>query len=93
MELVSYVQCKHKLYLFSFSILALMDDLVTSMQVSIGSFYPNLLLAGILWPVKGMPKWLATNCMANFSPHCKLNDTIDGVYHKLPSLKSYENLV
>jgi ABC-type multidrug transport system permease subunit len=25
------------------------------MQLSIGSFYPVLLLSGILWPVEGMP--------------------------------------
>ena len=28
------------------------------MQLSIGSFYPILLLSGILWPVEGMPSYL-----------------------------------
>jgi ABC-type multidrug transport system permease subunit len=37
---------------------ALFSDLATSMQMSIGSFYPNLLLSGILWPVEGMPWYL-----------------------------------
>ena len=27
----------------------------TAMQCAIGSFYPILLLSGILWPVEGMP--------------------------------------
>ena len=30
----------------------------TAMQLSIGSFYPVLLLSGILWPVEGMPSYL-----------------------------------
>ena len=30
----------------------------TAMQCAIGSFYPILLLSGILWPVEGMPKIL-----------------------------------
>ncbi len=30
------------------------------MQVAIGSFYPVLLLSGILWPVEGMPTHLQT---------------------------------
>ena len=33
----------------------LCDNLASCMQLSIGSFYPNLLLSGILWPVEGMP--------------------------------------
>ena len=31
-----------------------------AMQLSIGSFYPCLLLSGILWPLEGMPAWLQT---------------------------------
>jgi len=44
---------------YGLMISAAFDDLIAAMQVSLGSFYPNLLLSGILWPVEGMPKWLA----------------------------------
>nr|QTW43728.1 ABCH1 [Eurytemora affinis] len=40
---------------FGFLISALCDSQAVAMQLSIGSFYPNLLLSGILWPLEGMP--------------------------------------
>jgi len=43
---------------FGFLISALCDSQAIAMQLSIGSFYPNLLLSGILWPLEGMPKYL-----------------------------------
>jgi len=45
---------------FGFFISALCDSQAVAMQLSIGSFYPNLLLSGILWPVEGMPPYLQT---------------------------------
>ena len=44
------------------------------MQLSIGSFYPNLLLSGILWPLEGMPA--ALQYVAKFLPNtlaCQVN--------------------
>ena len=44
------------------------------MQLSIGSFYPNLLLSGILWPLEGMPP--ALQYVAKFLPNtlaCQVN--------------------
>ena len=44
------------------------------MQLSIGSFYPNLLLSGILWPLEGMPS--ALQYIAKFLPNtlaCQVN--------------------
>ena len=29
-----------------------------AIQLSLGSFYPNLLLSGIIWPLEGMPDYL-----------------------------------
>eukprot|EP00095_Tigriopus_kingsejongensis_P001800 maker-scaffold10_size831480-snap-gene-0.20 protein:Tk01800 transcript:maker-scaffold10_size831480-snap-gene-0.20-mRNA-1 annotation:"ABC transporter " len=34
------------------------DDVASTMQFAIGSFYPCLLLSGILWPLEGMPWYL-----------------------------------
>ena len=45
-----------------------------AMQLSIGSFYPNLLLSGILWPLEGMPP--ALQYVAKFLPNtlaCQVN--------------------
>ena len=43
---------------FGFLISSLCDSQAVAMQLSIGSFYPCLLLSGILWPLEGMPGWL-----------------------------------
>ena len=43
---------------FGFLISSLCDSQAVAMQLSIGSFYPNLLLSGILWPLEGMPSYL-----------------------------------
>ena len=48
-------------FLFSISgflLSTLFSQQTTAMQCAIGSFYPILLLSGILWPVEGMPKFL-----------------------------------
>ena len=45
---------------FGFFISSLCDTEALAMQLSIGSFYPCLLLSGILWPLEGMPYWLQT---------------------------------
>ena len=34
------------------------DSLITAMQACLGSFFPCLLLSGVLWPSEGMPPWL-----------------------------------
>jgi len=33
-----------------------------AMQATIGSFYPILMLSGILWPVEGMPYYFQAIC-------------------------------
>ena len=43
---------------FGFLISSLCDSEALAMQLSIGSFYPCLLLSGILWPLEGMSSWL-----------------------------------
>ena len=43
---------------FGFLLSTLFSTQTTAMQCSIGSFYPVLLLSGILWPIEGMPKIL-----------------------------------
>ena len=43
---------------FGFLISSLCESQAVAMQLSIGSFYPNLLLSGILWPLEGMPSYL-----------------------------------
>ena len=37
---------------------SIFDELTTTMQAGVGSFYPNMLLCGFLWPVEGMPWYL-----------------------------------
>ena len=48
---------------FGFLVSSLCDSEALAMQVSIGSFYPCLLLSGILWPLEGMASWLQTLAM------------------------------
>ncbi|XP_072049228.1 ABC transporter G family member 20-like [Amphiura filiformis] len=38
---------------------ALVDDEMSAMQFALGSFYPVLLLSGIIWPIQAMPKGLS----------------------------------
>ena len=52
---------------FGFLISAICDTQAVAMQLSIGSFYPCLLLSGILWPLQGMPGWLQV--IAKFLPN------------------------
>jgi len=52
---------------FGFLISSLCDSQAVAMQLSIGSFYPNLLLSGILWPLEGMPP--ALQYIARFLPN------------------------
>ena len=52
---------------FGFLISSLCDSQAVAMQLSIGSFYPNLLLSGILWPLEGMPTYL--RMVARFLPN------------------------
>jgi ABC-type multidrug transport system ATPase subunit/ABC-type multidrug transport system permease subunit len=52
---------------FGFLISSLCDSQAVAMQLSIGSFYPNLLLSGILWPLEGMPAYLRV--VARFLPN------------------------
>ena len=51
---------------FGFLLSSLCDSQAVAMQLSIGSFYPLLLLSGILWPLEGMPAWLQP--LARFLP-------------------------
>ena len=43
---------------FGFLLSTLFTQQTTAMQCAIGSFYPILLLSGILWPIEGMPQFL-----------------------------------
>ena len=52
---------------FGFLVSSLCDSQAVAMQISIGSFYPNLLLSGILWPLEGMPGYLRV--VARFLPN------------------------
>ncbi len=40
---------------FGLVISAVCDNEQDAIQVALGSFYPNLLLSGIIWPLEGMP--------------------------------------
>jgi len=40
---------------FGLVISALCDNEQDAIQLALGSFYPNLLLSGIIWPLEGMP--------------------------------------
>eukprot|EP00095_Tigriopus_kingsejongensis_P012233 snap_masked-scaffold87_size395581-processed-gene-0.4 protein:Tk12233 transcript:snap_masked-scaffold87_size395581-processed-gene-0.4-mRNA-1 annotation:"abc transporter g family member 20 isoform x2" len=43
---------------FGLVISALCDNEQDAIQLALGSFYPNLLLSGIIWPLEGMPEGL-----------------------------------
>lgn len=37
---------------------SLCDEETSAIHLALGSFYPNLLLSGVLWPMEGMPVFL-----------------------------------
>ncbi|GFQ97664.1 ABC transporter G family member 20, partial [Trichonephila clavata] len=37
---------------------SIVNDENIAMMIAMGSFYPNLLLSGIIWPVEAMPYYL-----------------------------------
>ena len=37
---------------------SLCDEENSAIQLALGSFYPNLLLSGVIWPMEGMPVYL-----------------------------------
>jgi ABC-type multidrug transport system permease subunit len=39
-------------------IAALFDGIETILQVTLASFYPILLMSGVIWPIEAQPKWL-----------------------------------
>ena len=43
---------------FGLLVSALCDNEQDAIQLALGSFYPNLLLSGIIWPLEGMPQYL-----------------------------------
>ena len=43
---------------FGLLVSALCDNEQDAIQLALGSFYPNLLLSGIIWPLEGMPDTL-----------------------------------
>ena len=43
---------------FGLLVSALCDNEQDAIQLALGSFYPNLLLSGIIWPLEGMPTYL-----------------------------------
>lgn len=48
---------------FGLLVSALCDNEQDAIQLALGSFYPNLLLSGIIWPLEGMPMYLRfENC-------------------------------
>lgn len=43
---------------YGFVVSSLCDQETSAIHLSLGSFYPNLLLSGVLWPMEGMPIYL-----------------------------------
>ena len=43
---------------YGFLVSSLCDQETSAIHLTVGSFYPNLLLSGVLWPMEGMPVYL-----------------------------------
>nr|QST15012.1 ABCH-like protein [Diaphanosoma celebensis] len=43
---------------YGFLVSSLCDEETSAIHLALGSFYPNLLLSGVLWPMEGMPIYL-----------------------------------
>lgn len=37
---------------------AICESEVSAIHLALGSFYPTILIGGIIWPVEGMPHWM-----------------------------------
>lgn len=51
---------------FGFVISAICELERNAIQLALGSFYPTLLLSGVIWPIEGMPYVL--RCISTFLP-------------------------
>ena len=71
--------CDSQVRVWSFRLFSLKSSNLlqaVAMQLSIGSFYPNLLLSGILWPLEGMPP--ALQYIAKFLPNTLACQVVPG---------------
>ena len=53
-----YLHIKINLKYLGLVVSTLCDEETSAIHLSLGSFYPNLLLSGVLWPMEGMPVYL-----------------------------------
>ena len=45
-------------FFIGFVVSSLCKEEICAIQLSLGSFYPNVLLSGVLWPIEGMPVFM-----------------------------------
>ena len=61
----------------------------TVIQVTLASFYPVLLLSGIIWPIEAQPMWLKTY-VSQFSPLTYASDASRAILEKSWSLTEWQ---
>nr|UOU03364.1 ATP-binding cassette subfamily H-like 2 [Brachionus rubens] len=53
----------------------------TVIQVTLASFYPMLLMSGIIWPIEAQPEWLST-CLSKLLPLTYATDSFRAILEK-----------
>lgn len=57
---------------------SLCDEENSAIQLALGSFYPNLLLSGVIWPLEGMP--VALRYVSYFLPQTYAVESLRSVF-------------
>ena len=65
---------------FGLTISALVDNEQDAIQLALGSFYPNFLLSGVIWPLEGMPHYLRQ--FSYFLPQTYASEAMRGIWSR-----------
>lgn len=61
-----------------FVISSLCDEQTSALHLSLGSFFPNMLLSGVLWPLEGMSVYL--RYLSYFLPMTHAIDSLRSIF-------------
>lgn len=67
---------------------SLCDQQTSALQLSLGSFFPNMLLSGVLWPLEGMSVYL--RYLSRFLPLTHAIDALRCIFARGWGIEKHE---